>query len=214
MNKANGLPEIRSLEEIKAESEITVNYMTKDIAMKNRKTRQNKLSLHRGFECCCDLCEKESGAVSDDEKYERFEKLNHEVNELQEASNFKNCARATMHGWSQLQMFQKYKKGISNLKEMYKLTLEKKPSRSFIDNILEDGIQLGTAGYQNYHGRERDFFKKERNFFKKEKEGSVLDPFLCNGIAFNFLNDSGYFLTATLSLKILAKCFASTFLAK
>ena len=125
LNKENGLPEIRSLEEIKADSEITVNYMTRDIAMKNRKTRQNKLSLHRGFECCCDLCEKES-AVNDDEKYERFEKLNHEVNELQEASNFKNCARPTMHGWSQPQLFQKYKEGISNLKEMYNLTLEKK----------------------------------------------------------------------------------------
>ena len=177
LNKENGLPEIRSLEEIKADSEITVNYMTRDIAMKNRKTRQNKLSLHRGFECCCDLCEKES-AVNDDEKYERFEKLNHEVNELQEASNFKNCARPTMHGWSQPQLFQKYKEGISNLKEMYNLTLEKKPSRSFIDNILEDGIQLGNAGYQNYHGCERDFFQKECKFFQKEKEDSVLDPYM------------------------------------
>ena len=178
LNKDNGLPEIRSLEDIKAESEITVNYMTRDIAMKNRKTRQNKLSLHRGFECCCDLCEKESGEVNDDdEKYERFEKLKHQVNELQEASNFQNCARATNHGWSQLQMFQKYKEGISNLNEMYNLTLEKKPSRSFIDNILEAGIQLGTAGYQNCDKSERDFFEKECNFFKKEKEGSALDPY-------------------------------------
>ena len=80
------MPEIRSLEKIKAGSEITVNYMTRSLAMKNRKTRQNELSSERGFECCCELCEKES-TVSDDEKYERFKKLKHEVDQLLEASN-------------------------------------------------------------------------------------------------------------------------------
>ena len=115
LNKEKGLPEIRSLEKINAGSEITVNYATRSLTMKNRKTRQNKLSSERGFECCCELCEKES-TISDDEKY--------------------------------LQMFQKYKKGIFNIKEMHKLAVEKKPSRSFIDGILKDGISLGASGYQ------------------------------------------------------------------
>ena len=132
--------------------------------------RINKLSSERSFECCCELCQKES-TVSDDEKYERFETLKHEFDQLQEASN-------TMHGWSQLQMIQKYKKGISNIKEMHKLAVEKKPSRSFIDGILKDGISLGTSGYQSFPGRQGEFFKKECKFFEKELKGSVLDPFL------------------------------------
>ena len=81
MNEEKGLPEIRSLEEIKAGCEITVNYTTRSLAMKNRETRQYKLSSERGFECCCELCKKES-TVSDDEKYERFEKMNHELDQL------------------------------------------------------------------------------------------------------------------------------------
>ena len=169
MNEKKGLPEIRSLEEIKAGCEITVNYMTRSLAMKNRETRQNKLSSERGFECCCELCRKER-TVSDDEKYERFEKLNYELDQLQ--------ALSTMHGLSQLQMFQKYKEGISNLKEMYKLALEKKPSRTSIDKILKDGINLGTAGYESFPGHQGKFFENECKFFKKELKGSVLYPFL------------------------------------
>ena len=171
LNERKGLPEIRSLEKIKAGSEITVNYMTRSLAMKNRKTRQNNLFSDRGFECCCELCEKES-TVSDDEKYERFEKLKHEVDQLHEAFS------TPFTRSDPFQMLQKYKKGISNIKEMYKLALEKKPSRSVIDGILKDGISLGTAGYQSFPGREGEFFKKECKFFEKELKGSVVDSLM------------------------------------
>ena len=168
------MPEIRSLEEIKAGCEITVNYTTRSLAMKNRETRQNKLSSERGFECFCELCKKES-TVSDDEKYERFEKLNHEFDQLQ-------ASMMLMHELSQFQIFQKCKEGISNLKEMYKLALEKKPSRSSIDKILEEGIYLGTVGYELYQcswdSQKGKFFKNECKFFEKELKGSVLYPFL------------------------------------
>ena len=151
------MPEIRSLEEIKAGCEITVKYTTRSLAMKNRETRQNKLSSERGFECCCELCKKES-TVSDDEKYERFEKMNHELDQLlnhygmsytmEDWKIRERCriVHATL-GWSQLEMVQKFKKNLSNLKEMYKLALEKKTSRGRIDQILRDGIQLGKIGH-------------------------------------------------------------------
>ena len=191
MNKEKGLPEIRSLEEIKAGCEITVNYTTRSLAMKNRETRQNKLSSERGFECFCELCKKES-TVSDDEKYERFEKLNHEFDQLkrnipqtqllatQDIPRFHTLSPSGVNSGSSLtrgssfQWFQKYKKGISNLKEMYKLAMEKKPSRSSIDKILEEGIAFGKAGYKSFPDHQGKFFENECEFFKRELKGSVL----------------------------------------
>ena len=189
LNEEKGLPEIRSLEEIKAGCEITVNYTTRSLAMKNRETRQYKLSSERGFECCCELCKKES-TVSDDEKYERFEKMNHELDQLlnrygmsytmedRKISEQCRIVHARL-GWSQLEMVQKFKKNLSNLKEMYKLALEKKTARGRIDKILRDGIQLGKIGHFSLtEEHEKDSFFQEIEFFQMELKGSVLDPYL------------------------------------
>ena len=127
--------EIRTVTKIKAGEEITLNYQPLEFAMKNVKTRQKFLLDYWTFHCMCNLCMEECD--SDDKIYEKFTKLQKEVEIL--------CGTKS-NSW--VDQNEKIKKVVSCYKEMYKLAKEKKVSRGFIFSaILNPGFTSATQGY-------------------------------------------------------------------
>ena len=104
-------------------------YSIVDIGPRNFKRRQELLSKTWGFNCNCNLCQKEK-VDSDNEKYDEFEKLSEEVSERQfERKN--NPEKVTG---------EKLYREIIFYIEMYKFAKEKRASRQYlIRNILTPG---------------------------------------------------------------------------
>ena len=125
----NDACEIRCVSKINPGEEITINYSALSISMKKLKSRQEILSNNWGFHCHCELCEQEQ-RKSDDEEYEKYEKMSEEAEKLGlQHKNLLSLAHKNM------------KREIFYYKEMYKLAQKKKASRQYIhQSILTKGF--------------------------------------------------------------------------
>ena len=139
-NESLGKMEVRAISKVKAGEEITINYIPHKISMKNFKTRQEILLNGWEFNCMCKLCMEEGN--SNDEKYEKFAKLQQEAEIL---------SGDETNSW--IYQLEKIKKEVSCYKEMYKLAKEKNVSREYIINyILNPAVDAATQGYLSSFG--------------------------------------------------------------
>ena len=102
--------------------------------MKDHETRHAILSFRWGFECTCTICTEETHK-NDNGKYEKFAELEAEVQCLQrEIFTLDNIRRQ-----------------IDCIKEMYKIAQDKKPGRSLLITLLEDGLFAAMFGTRDLH---------------------------------------------------------------
>jgi len=118
--------EIRAASKINYGDEITINYNIVQNDLKKFKERQELLSKIWGFDCNCNLCEREQ-VNSDDDKYDEFENFSKEARErhLERKNNSTSMTDAKLN------------REIFCYKEMYKFAKEKRAPRQYlIRNIL------------------------------------------------------------------------------
>ena len=152
------------------------------VSLKTRVFRQNILSSNYCFKCKCELCQKEA-INNDDERYEKFEKLQQETKHFdnilnQQADLFRMSPPAQLYQ----NMIENVKRVISCYKEMYELAQNsKEPSRfmpyyyEIIILVIGDGFNQALAGYilaKNHLGNKSDvsnieYFKDECQNFSK-----------------------------------------------
>ena len=136
-NEEENASEIRAVSKIKMGEEITLTYNWKQLAMKDRKTRQDNLWYNWGFKCCCDVCQEEM--TTEDKTYKMYEKLQEEI---------KSCLKKQSVIKDKEERLENIKKEVFCHKQLYKLAKDKKASRMFIVNeILDDGFNAAAQGY-------------------------------------------------------------------
>ena len=84
-NKNSEIVQLRAISKIKAGEEITINYFPAKTSMVNFKTRQEFLMKTFEFRCICKLCKE--GEI-DEDKYEKFAKLDQEEQILSQRGLF------------------------------------------------------------------------------------------------------------------------------
>ena len=109
--------QIRATSKIKKGEEICITYFD-DLAMKNRKERQDSLQKEWNFICSCERCQDEE-INNDDETYEKFQKLQEEAQKYTKKANFNHSSEYI-------------DKAISCHKEMYNLAENKNAPKIFI----------------------------------------------------------------------------------
>jgi len=140
-NEKNGAAEFRSVSKISAGEEITINYRTSEISMKNYKTRQSFLFANWGFQCKCDLCEEEI-VNCEDAKYDKFQ----ELKKKQQESERLRRQNEVKNPW--IFQLEKAKEEVKYFRQMYKLAKDKKASRIFILNsLINQAFETAAQGY-------------------------------------------------------------------
>ena len=121
--------------------EITVNYHKIDIGLKKREIRQEFLLKTWAFNCNCFLCEKEKvNCFETEKKYEEFEKISKEANELCEIRQ--NSPMKVTH--------EKLHREIFCYKEMYKFAKGGLISGA-IFNLVPSSTQLNDSTVQVFY---------------------------------------------------------------
>ena len=129
--------QIRTVSKINIGDEICINYSASSLFMKNLQIRQDWLLLQWGFKCNCTICLEETRNTDSNRKYERYSHLESEAKSFEQKSY-------SSHIFGQLDIIRRQ---IDCYKEMYKIALEKKPARSHLVNLLDDGFIAATRGY-------------------------------------------------------------------
>ena len=157
--------QIRATSKIKKGEEICITYFGNDLAMKNRKERQDRLQKEWNFICSCERCQDEE-INNDDETYEKFQKLQEEAQKYTKKANFNHSSEYI-------------DKAISCHKEMYNLAENKKAPKIFIIyQILIKWYNLEIGNYimdklPSFHGSapHANFWQNGKmEYFKGERE--------------------------------------------
>ena len=114
---------------------MTINYNYRKLGMQNLKVRQEHFKRAWDFTCCCGLCQEEE-IKNDDEIYEKFQKLQEDVQ--------KAGLKVVETG---IQNLDDMDTVFSCYEEMCVLAKNKKAPKFFILDILEEGFWCGLAGH-------------------------------------------------------------------
>ena len=165
-NEGKHTREIRAVVKIRKGEEIFIKYGGN--SMSDLKSRQKLLSSKYGFSCNCELCQNEV-LSNDSGRYERFDLLKEQANELFKISN-----QPTLNYPKRKETTQKE---ISCYKEMYKL-VQFDPMKRFIpyyifviDGIIDEGFRAAVQGFGSaktwYDLSGMECFKEECKHFSK-----------------------------------------------